>query len=119
WINAAPPTDTNFYQMTIGSQQKLSADAALIKFGAALIKAGRMQESVAALGRAIVEWPDNTEPIQFLSDALETASQNELTEAIVSLRQVALVNRETTLVFWLLCRSQVRSAKPNDPALVV
>jgi tetratricopeptide (TPR) repeat protein len=116
WLASAAPIETRFYRTVMGNQEDLSPESAAVKLGEALLDAGRIQEAVEVLNRAIADDPENTEALELLRRALEAADGPTAATAIQSIQQAIYANPENSALLLLLAQVQARTGNAADAA---
>jgi predicted Zn-dependent protease len=112
WRSAAAPLQSGFYKYVTNGD--LSPEAASLKLGAALIKAGRAREAVIILSNAIAEDPDNEQALDLLNQAIDFSGNLEAQQAIEALEQAVYANPENYPLIEMLARTQARAGKVDD-----
>lgn len=107
WTTLPASVEGRFYQV-ITQGRELSPDAANARLGEVLLGAGRTEEAVAAIRRAINIAPDNARYIQLLGDALEAGASAD-TAVLAELRRLAAQNPGNAGVTQILARAQARA----------
>lgn len=113
WLSSATPINTRFYRGVM-QQEDLSPEGALVKLGAAQLKAGETKEAVEILSRAVADDPNNDEAIELLNRSIETADNKTAATAIESLHQAIFANPENTALPVLLAQIQARSGNLDE-----
>ncbi len=111
WLASAPPLRNGFYGQVF--QANLSPESASVKLGAALIQAGQTAQAVEILSRAVADEPSNTEVVELLLEALETADANTSAKAVQALQQALYSNPENTKLIAALAEIKARTEKPT------
>lgn len=119
WVASAPPLGNGFYGRFIFRGESLSPEAANLKLGEALTKAGQTREAVEILSLSVADEPDNQEAIDLLSDALKSADSGASAVAVESLKQAVYANPENTSLIVLLAKVQAKAGKTDDAAKVL
>lgn len=118
WLASAAPLNNGFYGR-IFQGGNLAPEAASVKLGAALIKAGQSREAVEILSRAVADDPADAEAVELLSRALENADTNSARAAVQALQQAVFANPDNSALIFLLAEVQARTGKINDAAKIV
>src|SRR5262249_18512944 len=92
WLASSTPLDRQFYQSVMRGQDDLSPESASRKLAPALLKAGRAKEAVEVLSQLIADEPEDTEAVEQLREALETADPKTAAIAIDALEQAVYAN---------------------------
>ena len=116
WLSAAPPVDVQFYSFIMGPQANLQPEAASLKLGPALLKAGRTQEAIGTLSIVVADDPDNAEAIDLLREALEATKGETAAVALEALQQAVFANPGNVSLVNMLAQVQARSGKMDDAA---
>ena len=111
WVASAMPLNNGFYGR-IFQTESLSPEAASVKLGAALIEAGQTAQAVEILSRAVADEPSNTEVVELLLEALETADVNTSAKAVQALQQALYSNPENSRLIAALAQIKSRTEKP-------
>ncbi len=111
WLASAPPLNNGFYGRVFQTEN-LSPESASVKLGAALIQVGQTAQAVEILSRAVADEPSNTEVVELLLEALETADANTSAMAIQALQQALYSNPENTKLIAVLAQIKARTEKP-------
>lgn len=119
WVASAPPLGNGFYGRFIFRGESLSSEAANLKLGEALTKAGQTREAVEILSLLVADEPDNQEAIDLLSDAVKSADAGASAVAVESLKQAVYANSENTSLIVLLAKVQAKAGKTDDAAKVL
>jgi tetratricopeptide (TPR) repeat protein len=119
WLASSAALDTRFYSNVMGGQADLSPDSALIKLGAAQLKAGQTREAVEVLSRAVADNPNNEEAVELLSRAIESADASSAAIAVQSLQQAVYANSENPTLAEILAQVHVRAGKVDEAAKVL
>jgi tetratricopeptide (TPR) repeat protein len=114
WLASAAPLETLFYRRIVGMQEDLSPESASLKLGSALIKAERSREAVEILSRVVSDDPDNSDAVDLLREAIETADGESSNKAVEALRQAVYANPANLTLVELLASVQARSGKIDD-----
>ena len=109
WIAAAPPVDEQFYQRTMGGRESLSPQAASLKLGPALLKAGKIDQAIEVLSQVAADNPENEETLDILRGAIEGLRGSEAIAAVKSLEQAVAANPGNLALTELLAQSQSRA----------
>ncbi|HYE65319.1 MAG TPA: tetratricopeptide repeat protein [Pyrinomonadaceae bacterium] len=113
WAAAPEPIDTRFFQFI--TNRALSTDSAAARLGEVLLGAGRTNEALAAIRRAISLNPENQEYGELLSQAFEAGGGDD-NSAIAELQGIAAANPTSTNTLRLLARAQARAGRVDDAA---
>ncbi len=111
WLSSAPPLNNGFYGRVFQTET-LSPESASVKLGAALIQAGQTTQAVEILSRAVADEPSNTEVVDLLLTALETADASASAMAVQALQQALYSNPENTKLIQALAQIKARIEKP-------
>jgi len=111
WLASAPPLGNGFYGRVFQAES-LSPETASIKLGAALIETGQTAQAVEILSRAVADEPSNTEVVELLLEALETADANTSAKAVQALQQALYSNPENPKLIAALAQIKARTEKP-------
>lgn len=115
WAGAPAPTETRFFQYV--TNRELSPDAANARLGEVLIAAGRANEAVAVIRRAISLNPDNKDYSELLAQAFEASGSNE--EAIAELRRMVAADPVNASLPRLLARIQARMGRIDEAVATI
>ncbi|HEX8493725.1 MAG TPA: tetratricopeptide repeat protein [Pyrinomonadaceae bacterium] len=115
WAAAPAPTETRFFQFV--TNRELSADAAAARLGEALIAAGRTNEAVASIRRAISLNPENKDYSELLARAFEAGGNNE--SAVLELQRLVAADPTNTSLPRLLARIQARGGRIDDAVATI
>lgn len=116
WLNAAPPLDTQFYQMLMGREANLSPESASLKLAAAFLKSGRTLEAIEALTSIVADDADNLEALSGLKDALESLTGEPLMSAVETLRRAVSTKPQNLALLNMLAEVLRRSGKLEEGA---
>lgn len=116
WLGSATPMENGFYRNVMGNQETLTPENATVKLGSALIEAGRQQEAVGILSRAISDDPQNAEAIELLRQAVESSDATNSKIAIDALQQAVFANPGNIALIQLLSQIQADSGRIDDAA---
>lgn len=119
WLGSAAPIETQFYQRLMGRQESLAPEAASLKLGPALLKAGRTQEAIETLSIVIADDPDNAEAIDLLREAIESSGGEDAGVAIQALQQAVFANPGNRALVILLAHIMARAGKLDDAVKVL
>lgn len=112
WAAAPPAVNSVFYQ-TITGKRDLTPDAAAARLGEALMRAGRRQEAVAAIRRALFLSPQNEDYEDLLSRVVDSAGDDD--EAVIAeLRSTIASDPESTASPILLARVLTRAGRLDE-----
>lgn len=114
WLASAASLDSGFYSNVMGGRADLSPESALVKLGAAQLKAGRMREAVEILSRAVADNAENEEAVELLSRAIESADAPSTAIAVQALQQAVYANPGNQTLPVLLARVQAGTGKRNE-----
>lgn len=112
WAAAPATTETRFYQ-AITNGRELSPDSAAARLGEALLKAGRANEAVAAIRRAISLDPENKNYLDLLSKAIEAGGAGD-NSALSELQRMVAADPSNTAKVRSLARAQARAGRIDD-----
>ncbi|MDT7687966.1 MAG: hypothetical protein QOE46_725 [Acidobacteriota bacterium] len=107
WATLPASMDGRFYQV-VTQGRELSPDAADARLAEVLLGAGRTEEAVAAIRRAISIEPDNARYVQLLGQALEAGASAD-PGVVEELRRLAAQNPGNPGVSQVLARAQART----------
>lgn len=113
WLASTPPLGNGLYGRVFQTES-LSPESASIKLGAALIQAGQTAQAVEILSRAVADEPSNTEVVELLLQALETADADTSAKAVQALQQALYSNPENARLIAALAQIKARTEK-NAP----
>ncbi|MBC7900164.1 MAG: tetratricopeptide repeat protein [Saprospiraceae bacterium] len=116
WLAAASPVDVQFYGLVMGPQASLQPEAASLKLGPALLKAGLTQEAIETLSVVVADDPDNAEAIDLLREGLEAAKGEAAIVAIEALQQAVYAKPSNVSLVTLLAQVQARAGKLDEAA---
>ena len=119
WLASAAALDPRFYARVMGGQGDLSPESALVKLGAAQLKAGQTREAVGLLSRAVADNPENEEAVELLSRAVESADASSSVIAVQSLQQAVYANPDNPTLAAVLAQVQVRAGRIDEAAKVL
>ncbi len=114
WLSSSTPLETGFYSRVMAREGDLSNENASVKLGEALIEAGKTDEAVSVLTRAVSDSPENLEAVELLSQALENADKNSLKPAIEALRQAVYSNSDNLSLIELLAKTIAKSGNIDE-----
>ncbi|MGB8507925.1 MAG: tetratricopeptide repeat protein, partial [Pyrinomonadaceae bacterium] len=112
WAALPASIDSRFYQV-ITKGKELTPDAASARLSEVLLRAGRTDEAVAAIRRALSLEPNNGRYLEMLGDALEAGGavdQNIVNE----LRNLVTQNPKNAVAVGMLARAQTRANRVED-----
>jgi predicted Zn-dependent protease len=112
WATLPASMEGRFYQV-VTQGRELSPDAANARLGEVLLGAGRTEEAVAAIRRAVSIEPDNARYVQLLGEALEAGAPSD-SAVIEELKRLAAQNPGNPAVPQILARAQARAGKVAD-----
>ena len=115
WAAAPAPTETRFFQFV--TNRELSPDAAAARLGEALIAAGRTDEAVASIRRAISLNPENKDYSELLAQAFEASGNNE--GAVAELQRLIAADPTNTSLPRLLARIQARGGRIDEAVATI
>jgi tetratricopeptide (TPR) repeat protein len=113
WAAAPPTTDTRFFQYITG--RELTPDSAYARLGEALLKAGRTNEALAAIRKAISINPESGEYAELLAQMVEAGGMDDQT-AITELQRMVAADPANVATAELLARVQSRAGRVDDAA---
>jgi tetratricopeptide (TPR) repeat protein len=113
WSAAPASSDTRFFQYI--TNRELSPDAAAARLGEALLAAGRTNEALAAIRRAIALNPESREYGELLAQAIEAGGIDDKL-AIAELQRMIAADPTNTSTVELLARVQARAGSLDDAA---
>ena len=116
WLAAAPPLEEQFYQRTMGGRVSLAPQAASLKLGPALLKAGKIAEAIDVLSTVAADDPDDEGAIDLLRGAVESLNGSEAETAVLSLKQAVSANPANAPLIELLAQVQGRAGKVDEAA---
>ena len=112
WATLPASTEGRFYQV-VTQGRELSPDAANARLGEVLLGAGRAEEAVAAIRRAVNIEPENARYVQLLGEALEAGAPSDAA-VVEELKRLAAQNPGNPAVPQILARTQARAGKVAD-----
>jgi predicted Zn-dependent protease len=107
WATLPASMEGRFYQV-VTQGRELSPDAANARLAEVLLGAGRTEEAVAAIRRAISIEPDNARYVQLLGQALEAGASAD-PGVVAELRRLAAQNPGNPGLSQVLARAQARA----------
>jgi tetratricopeptide (TPR) repeat protein len=107
WATLPASMDGRFYQL-VTQGRELSPDSANARLAEVLLGAGRTEEAVAAIRRAISIEPDNARYVQLLGQALEEGASAD-PGVVEELRRLAAQNPGNFGITQILARAQARA----------
>jgi tetratricopeptide (TPR) repeat protein len=107
WATLPASMDGRFYQL-VTQGRELSPDSANARLAEVLLGAGRTEEAVAAIRRAISIEPDNARYVQLLGQALEEGASAD-PGVVAELRRLAAQNPGNSGITQILARAQARA----------
>ena len=113
WVASASPVETVWYRQIVGGQaEDITPENAGSRLSSALIAAGRQEEAVSVLTQILADDPDNTDVLQQIAEAVETADAKSAPKIIDSVRQIVRSNpgNVTLLISFAGLISKVGSA---------
>ena len=113
WLASATPIETRFYQMLMGGAS-LAPENASLKLGTALLKAGRTREAIETISLLVADDPGNSNGVELLREALESADPSTSAIAVESLKQAVFANPENVSLINLLAQIQAKSGKLDE-----
>ena len=116
WIAAAPPIEDQFYQRTMGGRETLSPQAASLKLGPALLKAGKIAEAVEVLSAVAADNPESEESVDLLRGAVESLRGEDARTAAASLSTAVAANPNNGPLTELLAQALGRSGDVDGAA---
>ncbi|MBP6003111.1 MAG: tetratricopeptide repeat protein [Pyrinomonadaceae bacterium] len=119
WIASAAPVETQFYQVVLGRTESLTADAASLKLGSALVRAGKIGEAVSVLSILVVDEPENLEAIDLLREAISSADVGDAAKAVESLRQAVFAKPESVALVEMLIEILERSGRTEEAEVLL
>lgn len=114
WSAMPAAGDSRIFQ-AITNGRELSPDAAAARLGEAYIAAGRTDEGIAAIRRAISLSPENNEYMDLLGQALEAGGGDDNT-IIAELQRMAAADPNNTSALRRLAQTQARVGRVDDAA---
>jgi tetratricopeptide (TPR) repeat protein len=114
WATLPASIEGRFYQL-ITRGRDLTPDAANARLGELLLRAGRNDEAVAAIRRALSIEPENAGYIQLLGQALEASGAADKS-VIEELRRVVAQQPQNVAAVQMLARVQARAGQVEDAA---
>jgi predicted Zn-dependent protease len=109
WIAAAPPVDEQFYQRSMGGRETLAPQAATLKLGPALLKAGRTAEAIEVLSQLAADDPTNEESIDMLRGTVQSLRGDAAAAALVPLKKAVDASPGNYALIEMLAQVQARS----------
>lgn len=116
WMASASPLETQFYRRVMGGRADLSPESASLKLAPALIKAGRNGEAIEVLSLVVADEPDNSEAIDLLKEALQSADARSAAIAVEALQQAVYANQGNTALILLLAEVQAKAGRLENAA---
>jgi tetratricopeptide (TPR) repeat protein len=114
WATLPASIDGRFYQI-ISRGRELTPDAANARLGEFLLRAGRTDEALAAIRRALSMESDNARYIQLLGEALEASGAADQS-IIEELRRIVAQQPQNVAAVQMLARAQARAGRVDDAA---
>lgn len=118
WLAASTPISDGFYGR-VYQNETLAPQAATVKLGEALLENKQTREAVETLSRAVADEPDNTDAVELLRSAIESADNDSVQLAIQSLQQAIYANPENPELALLLAQVQTRTGKVDDAVKIL
>lgn len=109
WLASAPPFDDRFFRRIMGGRETLSPQAASLKLGPALLKAGRTSEAIDVLSSAAADNADDAKSIDLLRGAVESLNGAAAGVAAASIKQAVVSNPGNVPLIEILAEAQSRS----------
>jgi tetratricopeptide (TPR) repeat protein len=113
WAAAPASTDTRFFQYI--TNRELSPDVASARLAEALLAAGRTNEALTAIRRAIALNPENREYGELLVQAIDAGGIDDKL-AIAELQRIVAADPTNMATVDLLARIQARAGSVDDAA---
>lgn len=111
WLSSAQPVETFFYRTLMGGQADLAPEAAAVRLGGALLDAKRYAEAIEVLNQVIADEPGDTEAVDLLSRAIDSADPKTAATSVQAIQQAIYANPGNTQLILLLARVQSRAGK--------
>ncbi len=112
WATLPASVEGRFYQV-VTKGRELTPDAANARLSEILLRAGRTEEALAAIRRALSMEPDNQRYLEMLGSMLEAsggADQNVINE----LRGIVMQSPQNAAAVTMLARAQLRAGRVDD-----
>ena len=115
WASApAPsPSDARFFEV-VTQGRDLTADAAHARLAELLLRAGRTQEALAAIRRAVALAPENASYLEILARAAEGGDAAGQQAVLAELQRAVAANPSNTAAVSLLARTQARLGRTDE-----
>lgn len=118
WSGAvAPANGGSLYRYMTGGD--VSPEAATVRLGRALLRAGRAGEAMTILSRAVTDEPDNEEAVAALQDAIQAATGNDAAAAIEAIKPAVYAAPDNAALVEMLANAQLRAGKIEDAAKTI
>lgn len=111
WLSSTTPVgdDAEFYQSVSQSNEGLSTNSVPLKLAQALLQAGRTEEAIEFLNRAIAANPENEQAVELLREAVESGNFSDSGKILELLRQAVYSNPRNTSLVVLLADLQLKN----------
>jgi len=115
WASApAPsPTDARFFEV-VTQGRDLTADAAHARLAELLLRAGRTDEALAAIRRAIALAPENSSYLEILGRTAESGDPARQQAVLTELQRAVAANPSNAAAVSLLARTQARLGRTDE-----
>lgn len=114
WISSTTPLETLFFNRLFEGRIELTVENATLKYGAALIAAGRTSEAVDVLSQLIADSSDNASAIDLLKEALNDGGSNRSEAALSSLQQAVYANPTNTALLDVFTKTLIQNGKFDE-----
>jgi tetratricopeptide (TPR) repeat protein len=116
WISSSVPVESQFYRRMMGGESSLSADTASILLAAIYLSNNNITEAAGLLGPLVADDPGNSEAAELYRQALESASDDILLQAVDTLRTAVFASPENRMLSGLLVQASQRVGKGTETA---
>jgi tetratricopeptide (TPR) repeat protein len=118
WATLPASIEGRFYQV-VTQGRELSPDAANARLAEVLLRAGRANEAVAAIRRAMAIEPENTQYLEMLGEALDASGSNADPSVVAELRRLVTQNPQNAVAAGMLARAEARAGRVEEAAGVL
>lgn len=119
WLGSATPIDTEFFRRLFGRDANLDPENAALPLGQALLKTGRIEESIEVLATVVADDPDDSEALDALITAVGKAKGDAAATAIELLQRAVFASPSNAALVDLLAKILVQSGKRDDAIKVL
>lgn len=119
WLASTTPLEPRFYQTIMGADADLSPESAALKLGEALFDAGQIRESIEILSRTIADNPENSNGVELLRQAIQSADASSSAFARQALTQAVYANPNNVSLILLLAQIEERAGNAAHAARIL